>query len=126
MTDTADLALRLSDSNGAYLVGYRYSDVYSVLSRMLCYRGLQCQSACTWKRPAANQVIWDEQTSLDLKHRGGSLQEKILSAYVRTLQLLLSEPIQALAVLLFHRLQVVTTWRYWLNLGHLIVLLFCR
>ncbi|WP_374417475.1 hypothetical protein [Klebsiella quasipneumoniae] len=71
MTDTADLALRLSDSNGAYLVGYRYSDVYSVLSRMLCYQDYNVNQPALGRDQAANQVIWDEQTSLDLKHRGG-------------------------------------------------------
>lgn len=71
MTDTADLALRLSDSNGSHLVGYRYSDVYSALSRMLSYQDYNVSQPALGRDQAANQVIWNEQTPLDLKHRGG-------------------------------------------------------
>lgn len=61
----------LAKSTGAQKSGYRYSDVYSVLSRFMAYQDHNIAQPALGRDESTNQTIWDAQSQLDLKHRGG-------------------------------------------------------
>ncbi|WBU87734.1 hypothetical protein [Escherichia phage EP_H11] len=71
-TEMLDGALVLmGQPTGAQKSGYRYSDVYSALSRMLTYQDYNIPQPALGRDTTANQTIWDDQSQIDLKHRGG-------------------------------------------------------
>lgn len=61
----------LAKATGSQKSGYRYSDVYSVLSRLMAYQDYNISQPALGRDATTNQVIWDAQSQLDLKHRGG-------------------------------------------------------
>lgn len=61
----------LSQNTGSTLVGYRYSNVYDVLSRMTSYYDYGVSQPALGRDQPTNQIIFDAQTPIDLKHRGG-------------------------------------------------------
>lgn len=61
----------LAKSTGAQKSGYRYSDVYSVLSRLMAYQDYNIPQPALGRDATTNQAIWDAQLPIDVKHRGG-------------------------------------------------------
>lgn len=61
----------LAKATGSQKSGYRYSDVYSVLSRLMAYQDYNISQPALGRDTTTNQAIWDSQSQLDLKHRGG-------------------------------------------------------
>lgn len=67
--ETVLTLLSKSDKTGD--ISYRYSTVYRALSRFLTYGDYNLTVPALGRDAATNQQIWDDQTQVDVKHRGG-------------------------------------------------------
>lgn len=65
------LSVILARPDGAQKSGYRYGNVYSALSRLLSYQDYNLSQQALGRDATTNQLIWDAQIPIDLKHRGG-------------------------------------------------------